>query len=552
MLKDIYFKSIITALTITLLFASCQDVFWAEHYKLSPLNSDKTLMQEMESDTSLTRFVNILKNTGYDKILNGSQTYTVWAPTNTALGSIIVQDTVAQFLKNHIARFPYSTADLAQKGVIRVKMLNGKANTFLKNGNDFTFGDANVIAKDIVTQNGVLLKINKYVPFFENIWEKVKSFSGNDSISNYLYSFDKKVFDAANSTELGTSSKGILYDSVFVYSNAWLSKFGRLNLEDSVYTMVVPNNAAWKTAYGTIKSYFKTYDKLSVDNGTTKTFKITGTLADSLQRTYTCQALTHDLAFRTKLTTIPADSLISTNKNVFHSPSHLFDNSVPVETSNGLIYSSGSMSYLPTESWHKRIVVEAENSAARTYNNASVVDVVAKNDQFIPYISGRKYTSLTPTGASANFQPELILNIPNTLSAAYDIYCVVVPKYESDTSKTYFPTTKTYSFTDSTMVSFQMTYVDANGLMSAKTSITKDPVTAKVYETSPTNVSKFLVAKGFKFPFANFTISPFTGVVIQTNTVTIKVKTNVSSTDFTSGKYVRNLRVDCFILEPAN
>jgi uncharacterized surface protein with fasciclin (FAS1) repeats len=545
MLKNIFFKFVVIALFLVSVFTSCQDANWAEHYELSQINSNKTLLEEMESDTSLTHFVQILKSTGYDKVLSASQSYTVWAPTNAALSTISIQDTVAQFLKNHVARFSYSTADLATNPSIRVKMLNGKANLFTKTGSTFSFGSANVVGKDIVTENGVLHKIDNYIPFFKNVWENVSAISGNDSISKYLHSFDKKMFDAANSVEINTSSAGIVYDSVFIYSNAWLSKFGRINVEDSVYTMILPNNAGWNSAYASIKPYFKTYDKLSSETSTTKTFKLTGTLADSLQRAYTMQALTHDLVFRTKLNAIPGDSLVSTNGNVFHTPAHLFNDAVAQESSNGLVYSSSALSYLPSESYQKRIVVEAEKTTGRVFNNASIYTRTAKNEALLPLISGRQYAELSPTGTNPNFQPELILDIPNTLAATYDIYCVCVPAFATDTARN-------ATSTDSTKVSFQLTYVDATGLMSTKTAITKDPVTAKVFETSPTKVTKFLIAKGFKFPFANFTGSPFTGAVSQVNTVSIKVKTNVLSTEYTAAKYTRNLRVDCFILEPAN
>ena len=104
--------------------------------------------------------------------------------------------------------------------------------------------------------------------------------------------------------------------------------------------MILPNNAAWTSAYNTIKSYYKTYDKLSSETATTKTFKITGLQADSLQRAYTCQALTHDLVFRTKLDVIPSDSLVSTNGNVFYNPGHLFAGAEKQESSNGLSYKS--------------------------------------------------------------------------------------------------------------------------------------------------------------------------------------------------------------------
>jgi len=543
MFNKLIIKILVIPVLLAVIFTSCRDDAWNEHYASQQTASNETLMQTIEKDPELSEFARILKETGYDDVLASSQSYTVWAPTNAALASGIDADTVTRFLQNHIARFNYSTADVANLQSIRVRMLNGKANPFARTAGGFTFGSANIIKKDIVTQNGVLHTIDSQVHFFKNVWENVSSTGNTDSIARYLSSYDIYLFDAARSTEIGTSPKGIVYDSVFIYSNAWLTKYGRLQLEDSVYTMILPDNNAWTNAYGKIKSYYKTYDKLLGETATTKTFQLTGISADSIQRAHTCQALVMDLVFRGKLDVIPGDSLVSTNGNVFHQPASLFTGAVKEESSNGLIYKSSNLTYKAADSWQKEIVVEAEKTTGREFANASLYTRVATNEALLFQISEKKYIELSPSSTNPNFQPEVVLEIPNTLAAAYNIYCVVVPAYERDT----------LALKDSTKVSFQLTYVDAGGVMKTNTAITRDPSTNLLYETSPKRLKKILIAQNFKFPFANFTGSPFMPLgSTKQNTVKIKVKTNVTNTEFTSGKYTRNLRVDCFILEPVN
>lgn len=544
MFKKFNIKSCVIPVLLSIVFlTSCRDEFWSEHYSLQQSTSNENLMEIIEKDPELTKFAEICKATGYDKILSESQSYTVWAPTNAALAAGIDADSVTRFLENHIARFNYSTADLADISTLRIRMLNGKSNSFSKGAAGYVFGEGNLVKKDVITKNGVLHTIDQQVYFFKNIWENVNQIDGVDSIGKYLSSFDINLFDADLSTEIGTSPQGIVYDSVFIYSNPWLTKYGRLHLEDSVYTMILPDNNAWTNAYETVKSYFKTYDNMISSTTTTKTFKMIGSYADSLQRAHTYQAMVHDLVFRGKQNVIPADSLVSTNGNVFHQPAYLFAGAEKIESSNGLVYKVSSLNYKAAESWQKEIVVEAENNNGREFANASLYTRVTTNDKFLKLISEKKYIELSPSSTNPSFQPEVTLEIPNTLAATYNIYCVVVPANDRDT----------LTKNDSTKVSFQLTYVGADGIMKTNTAITKDPVNNVFYETSPTKMSKLLIAKAFKFPFANYTGSPFaTDGTTSVTTVKIKVKTNVSNTEFTSKKYTRNLRVDCFILEPAN
>ena len=534
-------------------FTSCKDELWNEHYNTEQNTSTVTLMEAIDAKPELSKFAEILRKTGYDKVLASSQTYTVWAPTNDALAAGIDTDTLERFVKNHIARFNYSTADLVVKNSVRIRMLNGKGNTFSSLNGIVTFGDANLIQKDFVTKNGVLHTIDHQVNFFQNTWENIKSITGLDSISKYLTSFDEYLFDAASSTEIGTSPQGIVYDSVFLYSNNWLSKYGRLQLEDSVYTMILPDETAWNEAYSRVKTYFKTYGEMTASTTTTKTFKPKSISSDSVQRVHTIQTIVQDLIFRGKLETFPPDSLVSTNRNVFYQPAYLFDGAIKIPTSNGLIYKTSRLKHNPLQSFHKRIVVEAEKSTGREFANATLFTRLSTNESFISLISEKKYIELQPSANNPNFQPEVSVEIPNTLAAKYNIYCVMVPAYERDTAMVFDTKLNKYRYTnDSTKVSFQLTYVGADGIMKTNSAITVDPVTNQAFVTSSKKMSTFLVAKNFVFPFANFNASPFWQSGTKLNTVKIKVKANVNNTDFTAGKYTRNLRVDCFILEPVN
>ena len=68
-------------LMLPLAFASCTDV-WNGHYdeENQKQTADKTLWEEIEARPELQGFADYLKQFGYDKVLDGDQMYTVFAP----------------------------------------------------------------------------------------------------------------------------------------------------------------------------------------------------------------------------------------------------------------------------------------------------------------------------------------------------------------------------------------------------------------------------------------------------------------------------------------
>src|ERR1035437_434563 len=91
-------------------FSSCEDN-WTDHYSINKnVVSGKTLWETIQSTPNLSKFAQILKKEGYDKILSESQMYTVWAPVDSALVNFNLDSTllVKEFIGNHISRFSYS------------------------------------------------------------------------------------------------------------------------------------------------------------------------------------------------------------------------------------------------------------------------------------------------------------------------------------------------------------------------------------------------------------------------------------------------------------
>jgi len=532
-------KNLIFIFSIVLLFLtslnSCTDN-WDTHYSaVSGEKSDLNLYEYIKAQDSLSIFTKMIEIAGYDSVLSKSQTYTVWAPVNSALESINLNDTslVAEIVKNHIARFSYSTSAITAKPIY---MMANKIVLFAGNGSNFTFGGKNITKSDIATVNGIIHYIDNYVPYLSNIWEYIGKTEGLDSLKQYLYSNSKFQFDlAASGNDIGTDAQGqLLYDSVFVFTNRIMNRLGSLSMEDSLYTAILPNNVAWKEASDRIKLYYKT---LEADGGAAK------------QREYTQWSIFQDLIFRKQVANTTAfDSLVSTYGNVFYKPSTLFEGATKVDVSNGIAYVTSNLKHKATESWQKEIRIEAEYVSFNEAGTKSNFDILQKTSFGTSYsFSGDKYIyakNLTTTDFSVAF---IKFPIPNTLSAKYNIYCVFAPA-----------TLDAAADTLTSKVKFYLSYIDANGKpitdapIDASNKILAVGKTAGIFTTNKRTKTEMFVTQ-FEFPFCN--LIDYENL-LSVATVKLKVENAVKKAEVPTPNLTpknpstKDVRIDCIILKP--
>ena len=109
--KKFNLTAIITLILIVFT-SSCKDD-WGDHYNFkSTEKSDLNLTEYIKSQGDLSKFAQMLAISGYDTILAKHQTYTVWAPDNSALAGFALTDTaiIRNLVENHITRFSHPTA----------------------------------------------------------------------------------------------------------------------------------------------------------------------------------------------------------------------------------------------------------------------------------------------------------------------------------------------------------------------------------------------------------------------------------------------------------
>ena len=510
-MKQIYLKLFLPILVLisVLLLSACTKK-WDEHYNVESFNlPDKTLREVIREYPDLSIFSGMISIAGYNSILDASQTYTVWAPVNDALGEIDTNDVelVREIIENHIARGRFTTSDVQKKSVC---MLNGKFISFTRETSGFSFGDNMIIDPNRPAINGLVHTIDGYVPYVNNLWEYIGRTEGLDSLKSYLYGQSKNIFDPENSIEIGVDSTGApIYDSVFVFSNVVLKKIGAIDTEDSIYTAILPDNTAWNEAYGRVESFFHFPEN-------------TGSV--QRQRDLSRYTIVRDMLFHGQIKQPGIlDSLVSTTGNVFYNPGSLF-NTQPVTLSNGLAYITSQMPYADTISWFKEIRVEAEDAEGRDFSSSSIFLRTSYGSGLD--VSENKYILVDPTSV----EPSVEFSIPNTLSAKYNIYCVFVPASIVD------PLNLT-----PTKAKFKLTYIRR---ASGSTFISNISPADNI--TNPSGMTKMLVSQ-FDFQYANVIDEEYDKVAVK-----LEVINDVTTAEEQAGTYSRTMRIDCIIFEPVS
>ncbi|MBR5149295.1 MAG: fasciclin domain-containing protein [Bacteroidaceae bacterium] len=238
--------------------------------------ADKTLWENIAENENLTDFAAILKSMGYDEVLNAAHTYTVWAPMNGSfnveeLNQMDASKVERQFLKNAIADYAHRETDINDTVVY---MLNGKLVKFTnKNTGMLAFDGKEILPNEALPSvfnypctNGLLYIASEPATFRYNGYEYLReSEEAPSMMAAYVAHYESRVLDEANSVK-GAIVDGIQHydDSVIIVSNMLTDRMLRAQLdnEDSLYTVLIPTDTAWKRAYERIASYYNYVEKI--------------------------------------------------------------------------------------------------------------------------------------------------------------------------------------------------------------------------------------------------------------------------------------------------
>lgn len=528
-------KGVLVVIGSAAMFTACSDQ-WDDHYDaVSTADASKSLWLNISSNENLSNFASLLKQTGFYSRLDTTQTYTVWAPQNGTFdySTISAENNstiIKEFLENHIARYRWSVSGDISSSIMN---LNGKMSRLVGNGNGYQFNGVSMKGCNQLSSNGILHQLNGSSTFLPNIYEYLdKKDFATDSIASFFHSYDITVFDKDKSLQGPIVDGKVTYlDSVTTKSNTLFATLGGayINSEDSSYTMVIPNDKAWKDAYDSIKSAFTYIKKL----GSTQLSNI-----DSLSDINTKMAIVNNLVFNNNENKYQSDSLVSTLGNVFKNGSQnkIFADSIAsVPLSNGKAVVVNKFDFVPGESWQKEIKVEAEVSAniesmsgvGLSGQDPTVVQVGAQNPKVKGSVSNHRYMDFEPKNSSTN--PYVVYDIPGALSAEYDIYVVFVPvNILSDNVASDLLDAK--GNPKMNRAKFTLTYVNNKNMSTAYSS---------TVDINSTIIDSAYVGR-VKFPVSYYGV--------DSEKMTLKILSAVKSNE--TGNYSREMRIDCILFEP--
>lgn len=521
---------LIGLLTVAGAMTSCSED-WDNHYEPSDQVAQESVMELIQAEPELSTFARMLEISGYNDLLASSQTFTVFAPTNDALGDVDLEDVdaVKRIVLNHIARFNNSTA--AGDGHT-VKMYNGKRFAF----DGTTFGSAELERVDIIANNGILHVLGDQIPYSYNFREYIDVHSSTSKMAEFLKLYDRREMDLGASRPIGVDGNGAtIYDSVMydynpVLQHGWYG-IGDIADEDSLFTMVIPDNSAWDEAYARIRPYYNVYDKNQ-------------DIADSIGDVQTKLAIVNDLVFRRVIENPGAAAdLWTTRGSEVVDPTEFFAGTTQEKASNGVMYLAPKLNYDNVATWNKLLEVEGENQEGRQAAQASAIYTrsIGSDNIYYDSISESRYIEVVSTGSTAT-QPGVTVTIPNVLSTEYDIYVSFVPGTVTDTLNI-----------EKTRLTFTLTYMGANGRNQNKTF--RDQKGTR-YVTSDTEMTWMKVNDDpVSFPVSNFydmlwLIDPLHTQNDRVNTTKLLIKTDVTNAEFNRNEMVRKFRIDRVVLVP--
>ena len=445
--------------TAMMAVSGCTDT-WNEHYDIveGGMADQPTLLENIQGNSDLANFYKVIQAIKAEDFLNSPQQLTVWAPKNLTdkqVDSIITvyqndesngvkwedNKAVAQFLYNHTALYsrPVSsmtddTLSLLNKKYVHLKGTSASSGT----ANGHAFNDA------VLSSNGILYISDDLLPFFPNVRQYVEQVGNMDNLAQLIADFDEYILDEDASVAGEVIDGKINYlDSVTYLTNIYLSAFGYIHREDSVYTLVAPTDALWEKEYEKYSKYFQYCSDVNhVDS-----------LTDINAKLCIMQGRYFNTSENWKYNRHPEDSLVNTQywerqshnprRNVYYNPTGsegILNGLEKVECSNGFVYIDNQGVIDPHTTFFYRQDIPAYYSnyykiPTQTTTAGSTKDLMKVNNR-IYYIYDeedetkvkKSYNYLYVEADGTTDQSQITYTLPSTMSGMYyNVYLVTIP-----------------------------------------------------------------------------------------------------------------------------
>ena len=526
-------------------FTSCSDK-WDDHYEAAAMEGG-TLWQAISAPQSnMTQFARVLQACGYDQVLNGSQTYTVFAPTDDTFTASEADDLIAlynsqkadgrradentvvrQFLQNHIALYKYPVSSFTND---TMTLMNNKYYVITQQ----TLGDRKLTSVNKLCDNGLLFTVDRRLDYFPNIFEYLGMDGETDSAYQFLNQYNVYEFNEAKSV-VGEIVDGqtIYLDSVSDLTNKLFNLYGLINSEDSTYWMLCPTDTEWNrlvTEYEPLFNYPNNVAKRdSLVYSNTRLAILSGAF---FSRSRNSETSLLDSAVSTMAPSALVRSLMDTEPYyIYQKPfaeGGIFDGVKDIVCSNGHVMKTAQFNISKYDTFMQTVKVEAENLSYQSNLEEAIDPVtihqVTTNNPFYGKVSGNSFIEVKPSTPTANVI--IRYDIPNLLSGTkYNVYAVFVPSTAADTLSV------EESKKPCRVVS-RVRQTDQNGVLS-------EPPLRNVKNTKAEVIDTVLLS--------TVTINTCS-YGLSDALVKLDLKSNVQESQVST--YSTTLRLDCFIFKP--
>jgi uncharacterized surface protein with fasciclin (FAS1) repeats len=220
-------RFLILLFTTAFVLQACNDP-WQDRFS-DELQIDQTIWELLNQDQEFADFVQLIKETGYDTILQRAAVYTVFVPEKSsleAINSLSIEEKTS-IVGFHISNSVVYSTDI--KGVTAIQSLSGKQLYMDIVDSELMLNqDTRFLKRDIRSANGVLFEIEKVQALKPNIMEIIESDPSYSYMADFILDGAYRIFDEANSIQIGIDEEGqTIYDSVWISTNDFFERVCR-------------------------------------------------------------------------------------------------------------------------------------------------------------------------------------------------------------------------------------------------------------------------------------------------------------------------------------
>ena len=432
---------------------ACTDT-WNAHYDTAVADSG-TLWQKISDPQGNTQqFARVLEACGYKEVLDGSQTYTVFAPADDTFSAQQADSVIAlynsekaagqtdadnkavkQFVQNHIALYSHPVSSLTND---TLTLMNRKYYPLSSQ----KLGGRTLTSAARLCNNGLLFTLSGKLNYFPNIFEYLGEDSETDSAYQFFRRYSIYEFDETKSV-VGDVIDGrtIYLDSVSTLTNRLFDIYGRINSEDSTYWMLCPSNDEWNRLVSEYTPYFNYPNNVAKRDSLVYTHTrlafMGGTIFSASRNT---EKSLQDSAVSTMAQSALIRSLLDTEPYYIYAKPYadggIFSGTQDVACSNGHVLKARQFGVSMYDTFMQTVKVEAENLASQD-NLVDAIDPVTihqvtTSNPFYGKVSGNSFVEIKPSTPTSSVVVRY--SVPNLLSGMkYDVMAVFVPATAADT-----------------------------------------------------------------------------------------------------------------------